>query len=285
MRLTKAQSDAAWCWHYSSKVKGSVFDGTLAGSITGKIDAFMGGSKIDSRVTREDVIKKCDELLLTNDPSVQVMVLKALFLLSARTRHVGFVAALLASQEVGMNFLYPSITMCRFVDRPMDTKDSVSREAQTYLYFLLDLKETNLSQTLQEKNRHWVGCLEMHRINDDGSELQDGSLELEERNRETLMWARNDINSYLESVVYGGYCQRKEQEVYEDIKAIVRYVLVEDIPFRNPTHVLGAVLYHLSWLAARGHFSERRLVEIVNDIAQHNTFYYERTSKPVPFVI
>ncbi len=284
MRLTKAQRDAAWCWHYSSKVKGSVFDGTLVGSITGKIDAFMGGSKIDPRVTREDVIKKCDELLLTDDPSVQVMVLKALFLMDARTRHVGFVAALLASQEVGMDFSYPSITICRSIEGPLD-KVNVSREAQMYLYTLLDLRETNLSETLQEKNRHWTGCLEMHRINDDGSELQDGSLELEERDRETLMWACNDINSYLESVVYGGYCQRKEQEVYEDIKAIVRYVFVEDIPFRNPTQVLGTVLYYLSWLAARGHFSEQRLVEIVNDVAQHNTFYYERTSKSVPFVI
>ncbi|GEM_PF-2842618 len=284
MRLTKAQSEAAWCWYYSSKVKGSVFDGTLLGSITGKLRAFSGESKNDPRVTREDVIKKCDELLLTDDPSVQVMVLKALFLMGERTRHVGFVAALLASQEVGMNFYYPNIRPFRFIDGPLG-KDSVNREAQMYLHFLLDLEKTNLCETLKVKNAHWVGCLEMHRIEDDGTELKDGSPQLEERDRETLMWARNDINSYLESVVYDGYCKRKEQEVYEDIEAIVRYVLVEDIPFRNPTQVLGIVLHHLSWLAAHGIISERRMVEIVNDVAQHNTFYFERTSKPVPFVI
>lgn len=277
MKVTKAQRDAAWCWHYSSKVKGNVFDGTLTGVVVGKLGSFFGKQRIDFSVTRDDVIKKCDELLFTDDPTVQVMVLRALFLLSARTGHIGFVAALITSRDVGMNFNYP-------VNNPLG-KDFVGLKAHEYLDSILDLRTLNLCETLQEKNAHWLGCLEMNRIENDGTELDDSSPEVENRKQETLTWARNDIRAYLELLVYTDYRERRIREVYEDIEKIVRYLFTQDVPFQNPTAVLGYVLRHLSFLAAQGYFSERQLVCIVEDVVKNNTCYWDRTREPIPFLI
>ena len=193
IKVTKAQRDAAWCWYYS-KVQGKSFDKTQR----------PGRLKIDLSVTREDVIQKCDELLVTSDPSVQIMVLRALRTLQVRTRHIGFVAALTASRELGMSFDYPRINFLRLANHPL-SKGFAGYYADTYLSDILDLRDINVRGTLEDKNTHWLQCLKINKLSEDTFGLETDAGVVKRRNQETLARARNDITAYLNLIVNSKY--------------------------------------------------------------------------------
>lgn len=242
VEINRVQQEASWCWRYSTKV----------------LTEQHPYRDNDFGLTKNDLLERCEELLLIPDPSVRVMVLKALFLMHARTVHVGFIATLITSDEYGMDFDSQGTAL---------GKSSVSRCAMQYFYDILNLKEMHMCTILQEKNAHWLGCLESGKYNIPKMKLDRRKTRVAMRRMQTRMWARNDISEYLRLMIKTDYCDRRTREVYEDIETIIRHVCTEDVPISTVT----AVLVFLARLASSGYFSESELVKIVQEVVVHTS--------------
>ena len=140
--------EAAHCWLLGGRYGQS----GLVKSVIGKISSFMGLSEEETDMTREELERKCESLLLVEDASVRAMTLLAMFQLHYVSKSCGLIASLMSSTETATLIFGPT-------GQELGGSRNLGDQARLYLNWVMRLKDTDVYDTERESSEHWLGVL------------------------------------------------------------------------------------------------------------------------------
>lgn len=222
------------------------------------------------KIIRWILIQKCEKLILFNDTSIKVTVLKAMETIEYHSQHVGLIASYYNSKDSG-KFLGQG-------GRELGG-ENLGHAAYLYLMHTLDLRETNVFDEMEHKIRHWEGCLDIDYSNDmkeekrwveingelklqikklSEEELQD---KLKHNRQETISLARDDLQEYMQKMS-PEYIQAQRLKILESIRKIFEHIFFVEKNVDN----IAEVLLLLDTLARRKNFPRIWLINLAKEL-------------------
>ena len=178
---------------------------------------------------------RLDKLILLDDPSVRVMALKAMETINYRSQHLGFIATLYASEEIG------------YVVSPAGERgnpEHVSIQAWRYLMHLLDVPI--YSKDLQYCKNHWEGVLKIDYTKEFSVEKywdrsgkvpelkrrevpsEEVAAHIAKNKAEVRELYQRDLDELLKKKA-DGYYERRLLEVHQCLEDIFKYLLRQNL--------------------------------------------------------
>jgi hypothetical protein len=213
--------------------------------------------------------RRCDTLILVDDASVRVKILRAMSIMGYLSKHIGFIATLCNSNEKGGLLLSEKESSHAYL------RD----EARSYLYEILKTPESIFAEW-GSKVKHWQGVLDHdyskefateHRLDFSGDKPKyvSRNLSAEEvakkvrANKEhSQSLYQQDIREYLQGILDGSFKKTKRQ-AYVGLENILKYIFeahenIEDV---------AVVLELLQSMARRGDFPSTWLINMTTKYA------------------
>lgn len=207
---------------------------------------------------------RLDKLILIDDASVRVMALKAMEALNYPSKHIGLIATLYVSEEIGHTLNEAG---------EQRSAEGVSDEVWSYFLNLLDIPY--YFKDLQRTTDHWEMVLSIdytkeYSVEDSwdlsGKEpvrihrdvpLDEVGRRLINRRKEILGLYRHDLDKLTEKKL-AGYYEQRQAEVYKCVEEIIRYLFQQKLDDKTIAEALGM----LAWIARAGHFPEKWRLEL-----------------------
>jgi hypothetical protein len=265
MNIQGARIMARNCWKMASKFQ------ELSPTAQKVFDAF-GGTVFNAPKNwferlilsglRKILRRRMDQLILINDPSIQVMILRAMEVARYRSRHVGFVATLCASDEKG----------CALNSQGKDMPpEEVAYRVRCYFSAVLDVP--NYFDDLQQKANHWEGVLAIDYTKEFSTEdwwdlsgekprhvqrevpPEEVATKIAKNKSEVMALYRHDLRKLFEKKL-SGYYEQQVVEVYQYLDEIFAYLFQSKLS----AELIGTVLELLANISRMGHFPENWLL-------------------------
>ncbi|HBR79167.1 MAG TPA: hypothetical protein DEA46_01925 [Candidatus Moranbacteria bacterium] len=207
---------------------------------------------------------RMDKLILIDDPSVRIMTLKAMSIAHYTSKHVGLIATLYASDEVGYTLDEKGKSM---------SSEEVSREVWRYLLGILEVP--NYFDDLQQCINHWEGCLAIDytkefsvedRWDFSGKEPvrihrdvppEEVAERIARNKLEVRELYKHDLNKLLEKQL-SGYYEKRLREVYQCLDKIFAYLFQQNLD----NELIGTTLGMMARIARMKHLPEKWLLEL-----------------------
>lgn len=234
--------EASWCW--DAATDHSPVPSSIIREVMNQLEIPSNTRKI----SREDLKRKCDRLLLTEDVSVRIMILLAMRTMDYfNSPRIGLIGTFLANHE--------RAEIIEWEGGSIIGEEKLSFQANRLLHRALDLKEGSISQILQDTET-WRVCWGLLGEVKDPVLAEDrklAALKGEELERGAEREMKEHMENLLAQIFNIDFSHRRKEEVRKNLRALLKEALSSDNPevFCAITRFLSSEagrIFPVSWI-------------------------------------